>query len=224
MSTPLRTGMRTAGTAARPAREAPETDSHGGSAAERQEFGVDTPGVLGTAFAGSIAAPAWPRQQAPQVPPYAPRDWSGQNPLPYPDPDLIALDPRFRRYILFNTPIRRLHIGTMWAEGPAWNGVGQYLSGVTSPTTSSTDGFRTTDGSRCFGAPRVTATATRSTAKDASSPASMAAGGSPGMSRTAMSPSSPTGMTANGSISPNDAVVHPDGGHLVQRSALRHSR
>ena len=82
---------------------------------------------LGTAFAGSIAAPAWARQQAPQVPPYAPRDWSGQNPLPYPDPDLIALDPRFRRYILFNTPIRRLHIGTMWAEGPAWNGVGQYL-------------------------------------------------------------------------------------------------
>ena len=26
-----------------------------------------------------------------------------------------------------NTPIRRLYIGTMWAEGPAWNGVGRYL-------------------------------------------------------------------------------------------------
>ena len=79
---------------------------------------------LGAAFAGSVAAPVWARQQAPPIPPYEPRDWSGQNPLSYPDPDLIALDPRFRRYILFNTPIKRLHIGTMWAEGPAWNGVG----------------------------------------------------------------------------------------------------
>ncbi|HCE02868.1 MAG TPA: gluconolactonase [Acidobacteria bacterium] len=82
---------------------------------------------LGAAFASSAAAPAWARQQAPQVPPYEPRDWSGQSPLPYPDPDLIALDRRFGRYILFNTPIKRLHIGTMWAEGPAWNGSGQYL-------------------------------------------------------------------------------------------------
>ena len=45
----------------------------------------------------------------------------------YPDPDIIALDPRFRRYIIGNTVIRRLHTGTMWAEGPAWNGVGRYL-------------------------------------------------------------------------------------------------
>ncbi len=55
------------------------------------------------------------------------RDWSGQNPLRYPDPDIIALDPRFNPYILFNTPIQRLYTGTLWAEGPAWNGVGQYL-------------------------------------------------------------------------------------------------
>jgi len=55
------------------------------------------------------------------------RDWSGRNPLPYPDPDIVALDPRFRRYVVFNTPIQRLHTGTYWAEGPAWNGVGRYL-------------------------------------------------------------------------------------------------
>jgi gluconolactonase len=55
------------------------------------------------------------------------RDWSGNNPLPYPDPDIVALDPRFQSYILFNTPIQRLHTGTYWAEGPAWNGVGRYL-------------------------------------------------------------------------------------------------
>ena len=82
---------------------------------------------LGAAFAGSVAAPVWARQQDPQIPPYEPRDWSGQNPVSYPDRDIIALDPRFRRYVLFNTPIKRLHIGTLWAEGPAWNGVGRYL-------------------------------------------------------------------------------------------------
>ncbi|MDT8399524.1 MAG: SMP-30/gluconolactonase/LRE family protein [Pseudomonadales bacterium] len=55
------------------------------------------------------------------------RDWSGQNPLRYPDPDVIALDPRFRRLVQFNAPIQRLHTGTLWAEGPAWDGVGKYL-------------------------------------------------------------------------------------------------
>ena len=82
---------------------------------------------LGAAFASSVAARVNARQQTPRIPPYESRDWSGQNPLAYPDPDLIALDPRFRRYVLFNTPIKRLHVGTMWAEGPAWNGVGRYL-------------------------------------------------------------------------------------------------
>ena len=56
-----------------------------------------------------------------------PRDWSGQHPLQYPDPDVVALDPRFRKYMVGSTPIRRLYTGTLWAEGPAWNGVGRYL-------------------------------------------------------------------------------------------------
>lgn len=60
------------------------------------------------------------------VPPQQPRDWDG-DPVRYPDPDVIALDARFRRYIVGSTPIRRLHTGTLWAEGPAWNGVGRYL-------------------------------------------------------------------------------------------------
>lgn len=55
------------------------------------------------------------------------RDWSGQTPVRYPDPDIVAVDPRFNRYIIGNTPIQRLHTGTLWAEGPAWNGVGRYL-------------------------------------------------------------------------------------------------
>ena len=55
------------------------------------------------------------------------RDWSGQNPERYPDPDVIAWDPEFNRLIQGNSPIRRLHTGMLWAEGPAWNGSGNYL-------------------------------------------------------------------------------------------------
>ncbi|MEW6160861.1 MAG: SMP-30/gluconolactonase/LRE family protein [Verrucomicrobiota bacterium] len=55
------------------------------------------------------------------------RDWTGKTPVRYPDPDIVVLDPRFGKYKLGNTPILRLHTGTLWAEGPAWNGVGRYL-------------------------------------------------------------------------------------------------
>ncbi len=55
------------------------------------------------------------------------REWSGQNPARYPDPDIITIDPRFRQCVQFNAPLQRLHTGTLWAEGPAWNGVGRYL-------------------------------------------------------------------------------------------------
>lgn len=48
-------------------------------------------------------------------------------PAGYPDPDIIALDPSFQKYIIGNTPIKRLHTGCLWAEGPAWNGAGNYL-------------------------------------------------------------------------------------------------
>jgi gluconolactonase len=86
-------------------------------------------GALGLA-AARVSAQA-PQTQLPAPPPVSPnpteRDWTGQTPLRYPDPDIIALDNRFRRYIVGNTPIRRLHTGTLWAEGPAWNGVGRYL-------------------------------------------------------------------------------------------------
>jgi gluconolactonase len=82
-------------------------------------------------IAGStIAALMMPRSSAAQAgiaPAPEERDWSGNNPTRYPDPDIVSLDPRFRRYALFNTAIKRLHTGTLWAEGPAWNGVGRYL-------------------------------------------------------------------------------------------------
>ena len=74
-----------------------------------------------------VAAAQGQRGGAPVSPDPTSRDWSGDAPLRYPDPDIVALDNRFRRYIIFNTPLRRLHTGTLWAEGPAWNGVGRYL-------------------------------------------------------------------------------------------------
>jgi gluconolactonase len=48
-------------------------------------------------------------------------------PVRYPDPDIVVLDKRFARYKIGNTPIRRLHTGMLWAEGPAWNASGRYL-------------------------------------------------------------------------------------------------
>jgi gluconolactonase len=82
---------------------------------------------LAAAVSAVAAARAAAAQQLPVSPVPTPRDYSKLEPVPYPDPDVVALSPRFRRYIVFNAPIRRLHIGTSWAEGPAWNGVGRYL-------------------------------------------------------------------------------------------------
>lgn len=55
------------------------------------------------------------------------RDWSGAEPVRYPDPDILALDPRFEKYKLGNAPVQRLWTGALWAEGVAWNGGGRYL-------------------------------------------------------------------------------------------------
>jgi gluconolactonase len=55
------------------------------------------------------------------------RDWTGQNPVRYPDADIIALDKRFKKYAIGNTQIKRLYTGASWAEGPAWNAAGHYL-------------------------------------------------------------------------------------------------
>ena len=58
-----------------------------------------------------------------------PRDWTGKNPTRYPEPDVVVLDDRFAKYKLGNSPILRLYHSPkmLWAEGPAWNGVGRYL-------------------------------------------------------------------------------------------------
>src|SRR5277367_4222286 len=85
---------------------------------------------LAAAAGSSAALPALAQtseSRAPVSPNATPRDWSGQQPVQYPDPDVVALDNRFRRYMVGNTIMKRLYTGTLWAEGPAWNGVGRYL-------------------------------------------------------------------------------------------------
>jgi gluconolactonase len=88
---------------------------------DRRTFLAATVGAAALRSVGHAQAP----QQISPVP--TTRDWSRLEPIAYPDPDVIALDPRFRQYVVGNTTIRRHHIGTLWAEGPAWNGVGRYL-------------------------------------------------------------------------------------------------
>jgi gluconolactonase len=54
------------------------------------------------------------------------RNFDTNEPVRYPDPDIVALDKRFRSK-LGNTPIERLYTGTLWAEGCAWAGASRYI-------------------------------------------------------------------------------------------------
>ncbi|MBW3542462.1 MAG: SMP-30/gluconolactonase/LRE family protein [Planctomycetes bacterium] len=74
--------------------------------------------AFGAAGAAAWAAKSFARDFGPDAPPQR-----------YPDPDIVVLDERFKKYKLGNTPIQRLYHSQemLWAEGPAWNGVGRYL-------------------------------------------------------------------------------------------------
>lgn len=72
---------------------------------------------LGFLLAG-MASRAMARSYHPDAPP-----------VRYPDPHVVIIDPRFAKYKLGTTHIQRLYHSEsmLWAEGPAWNGVGRYL-------------------------------------------------------------------------------------------------
>ncbi|HCP83761.1 MAG TPA: gluconolactonase, partial [Planctomycetaceae bacterium] len=56
-----------------------------------------------------------------------PRNYGpGAPPVRYPDPNIVVLDDSFKSYKLGNAAIMRLYHSKrmIWAEGPAWNGVG----------------------------------------------------------------------------------------------------
>jgi gluconolactonase len=79
-----------------------------------------------TGAAASLAGAVF-AQTAPSQTPMQQRDWSGREPVRYTDPDLIALDKRFEKYVITNTMIQRLWTGALWAEGPAWCAAGRFL-------------------------------------------------------------------------------------------------
>ena len=56
------------------------------------------------------------------------RDYSEDAPpVHYPDPDVVSVTPAFDPYRVGNSAIQRLWTGGLWLEGPAWNGVGRFF-------------------------------------------------------------------------------------------------
>lgn len=56
---------------------------------------------------------------------YAGSKWEaphGMQVQAYPDPNIQALDPSFKKYVLYSADIERLATGCRWAEGPVWFG------------------------------------------------------------------------------------------------------
>ena len=50
-----------------------------------------------------------------------------KRPIPYPDPAVEVVDPRFAKYQILSAAVERLFTGARWAEGPVWIGDGGYL-------------------------------------------------------------------------------------------------
>ena len=88
----------------------------------RSAFGPLDRRAFLAAAAGTLTATSYARAQQNEQ-----RDWTGRQPVRYPDADVVVLDKRFQKYKLGNTGIQRLHTGMLWAEGPAWSAVGRYL-------------------------------------------------------------------------------------------------
>jgi len=92
-------------------------------------------GAIGVASVAGLAprvSPGQPATPRPAEPPSTistpPRDFTpGAQPVTYPDPDLVTVDPAFNGLRLGNTPILRLWTGALWSEGPAWSSQGRYL-------------------------------------------------------------------------------------------------
>jgi gluconolactonase len=87
----------------------------------------DLPGLGRRSFlraAGAIAA------TAAAAPAALAEEWAypvGFQPARYPSEVWKVLDDRFRKYMIGNTPLQRAWTGSLWAEGPAWDGVGRYV-------------------------------------------------------------------------------------------------
>jgi gluconolactonase len=91
--------------------------------------GIGVAGVAALAPQLLSGQPAAPRPaEPPSTISTPPRDFTpGAQPVTYPDPDVVTVDPAFNGLRLGNTPILRLWTGALWSEGPAWSSQGRYL-------------------------------------------------------------------------------------------------
>lgn len=64
------------------------------------------------------------------------RDWTGKDPVAYPDPDVVAVNPKRFKYKVGNAGIERVYTGCRFAEGPAWDGNAQCLIWSDIPSNS----------------------------------------------------------------------------------------
>jgi gluconolactonase len=85
--------------------------------------------VVGAAALTPRAAAAQGAQPVAPPPPFdTHRDYRpAAEPVSYPDPDIVTVDPAFNGLRVNNTAIHRLWTGGMWSEGPAWCSQGKYL-------------------------------------------------------------------------------------------------
>jgi gluconolactonase len=85
--------------------------------------------VVGAAMAPTIAHAQTPQAGPPSTVTNPPRDFSPNGPPTtyFTDPDILIVDPAFGGLAQANSSIKRLHTGTLWAEGPAWSAQGRYL-------------------------------------------------------------------------------------------------
>src|ERR1700752_4827125 len=82
--------------------------------------------MLGAAGSVACAVAAGTTLAANSVPPGPPlplRNWNNSNPtVPYPDPNVQVLDPRFKKYIAGATLLRRIWAAPERMNGPVWFG------------------------------------------------------------------------------------------------------
>ena len=57
---------------------------------------------------------------------YLDRNWETDI-VSYPEPAVEIIDESFRKYVIGNAGMERIYTGCRWAEGPAWFGDGRYL-------------------------------------------------------------------------------------------------
>ena len=193
----------------------------GGAVSRRTLVAAMAAGAGAIALGGRDAtAQTGPVRPRPPSPPRRAISARGAPTTYFYDPDVLAVDPSFDLRPTQHGDQAALYRRCCGPKGRPGTRRAAISCGATSPTTGRCDGWRTTATSACSARRPTTATATRSTSRAGSSPASI----SPGGSRATSIDGTATVMADNYNgkklNSPNDVVPHPDGSYLVHRPAL----